>query len=109
MSSAASVLLGSSAKRSPAQPASLSRAFGRPVSRSSPEPTLARPSGQGGRDDADVVSLLLGCELVQDPLAELLRGAREALGDSAQLGDAVTAGTFERFEQPVGVEQQMTA
>jgi hypothetical protein len=76
---------------------------------SSPKPTRPRLGGQGGTDDAHVVSGPVGCEVVENTLAKLLRRSGEALGDSAQLGDAVTAVTFERFEQPIGVEQQMTA
>lgn len=62
-----------------------------------------------GSDDADDVSRTLGCEFDQNTLAKLLRCAREAFGNSAQLCDAVLAGTFERFDQPIGVQQQMTA
>jgi hypothetical protein len=65
--------------------------------------------GQGGGNDENVVPGTVGCELVEDTLARLLRRSREAPGDSAQLGDAIAAGTFERFDQPIGVEQQMTA
>jgi hypothetical protein len=62
------------------------------------EPSGAGRGGEGRGDDADVVFGALWSEFVQDVLAELLRGAGEALDDLAELFDPVVADALERFD-----------